>query len=71
MQNVKIQSKNEKCEHREGTLQYSWQNAKHDCSATFQGRAILPWHEANPPAKPWRAGASHYIFCILSCHFNF
>jgi hypothetical protein len=19
-------------------------------------------HEANPPAKPWRAGASHYIY---------
>jgi hypothetical protein len=19
-------------------------------------------HEADPPAKPWRAGASHYIF---------
>ncbi|MFW6105682.1 MAG: hypothetical protein ACOC7P_03780, partial [Chloroflexota bacterium] len=32
----------------------AWQspvsNSKHDCSATFQGRAIFSWHEAIPPA---------------------
>src|SRR4030042_4442692 len=44
----------------------AWQsprpNAKRDCSATFQGRAILCRHEAK---------ASHYVLCLLICHFAF
>ena len=40
-----------------GARQSHWSSSKHDCSATFQGRAILSWHEAE---------ASHYIFYILN-----
>ena len=35
-------------------LKSAWQShrpsSKYGCSATFWGRAILPWNEANPPA---------------------
>jgi hypothetical protein len=36
------------------------------CSATLQGRAAPPLHEANPPAiVVRRVGASHYIFALV------